>query len=164
MIILLGQPGAGKGSVAKLLAKKLNYTHIDTGQLIRTHATKEIKKYMQQGKLLPTKLILPIIKKHLKKKCILDGFPRNIAQAKLLPKPEYIFYLMVEKSLAHQRLLKRAKIEHRTDDTEQVIKKRFKEYEKKTKPLLKFYKPIKVDGNLGTQKLLKQILTHIRHD
>lgn len=94
-IILLGPPGAGKGTQAKKLAEKLNIPHISTGDLLRQNVAsatglgKEAKSYMAKGALVPDELVTRIVGERLsggdiKNGFILDGFPRNIAQAQAL--------------------------------------------------------------------------------
>ena len=94
-LILLGPPGAGKGTQAKVLSKELNIPHISTGDMLRdavsrgTVLGKEAKGYMVQGELVPDALVIAIVKETLKgseveKGFILDGFPRTLEQAKML--------------------------------------------------------------------------------
>lgn len=94
-IILLGPPGAGKGTQAKKLAEALKIPHVSTGDLLRQNVAgqtplgKEAKGYMEKGALVPDELVTRIVEQRLlepdvKKGFILDGFPRNIAQAKAL--------------------------------------------------------------------------------
>jgi len=94
-IILLGPPGAGKGTQAKALAKKLNLTHIATGDILRknvaadTHLGKQAKDFMDRGALVPDELVTTMLIERIsepdaKDDFILDGYPRNITQAKRL--------------------------------------------------------------------------------
>ncbi len=94
-IILLGPPGAGKGTQAKKLAEKLNWPHISTGDLLRqnvagqTDLGKQAKGYMDKGALVPDELVNRMLvdrfnKPDVKKGFILDGYPRNLTQAKAL--------------------------------------------------------------------------------
>ena len=94
-LVLLGPPGAGKGSQAKVLSQRFNIPHISTGDILRdtvnknTLLGKEVKGYMERGELVPDKLVIEIVKERLKeqdveKGFILDGFPRTLEQAKML--------------------------------------------------------------------------------
>ena len=99
VIVFLGKPGAGKGTQGALLAKKRGWAHISTGDLLREklkdndEIVGELKKIMGKGELVPPNLIVPILKKRLdnvdcQEGCILDGFPRNVEQAKELEKSD----------------------------------------------------------------------------
>lgn len=92
-IVMLGLPGAGKGTQAKRLSKKLNLPHLSTGDLLRdavsrkTSLGKKAKSYMSRGELVPDPIILSIVKEKIEKHrdgFIMDGFPRNISQAREL--------------------------------------------------------------------------------
>ncbi|MCG2705787.1 MAG: adenylate kinase [Candidatus Omnitrophica bacterium] len=94
-LVLLGPPGAGKGTQAKVLSRDLNIPHISTGDMLRDAGAKEsplgkqVKGYMTKGELVPDELVIDIVKERLTKNdvasgFILDGFPRTIEQAKIL--------------------------------------------------------------------------------
>ena len=94
-ILLLGAPGVGKGTQAKLISKNYNIPHISTGDILRYNISKqtplglEAKSYMEAGGLVPDELVLSIVKDRLsqedcKRGYILDGFPRNLEQARAL--------------------------------------------------------------------------------
>jgi len=123
-IILLGPPGAGKGTQAKQLAQKLGLPHISTGDLLRdnvsrqTELGKESKKYMEKGALVPDELVSNMLKERLllepdtKKGFILDGYPRNVSQAENLDEflrkrtldIDFVFYLETSEKVIVQRL------------------------------------------------------------
>jgi len=94
-IIVLGAPGSGKGTMAKILSKQTNLPHISTGDILRetiaqgTEIGNQVSSYMNEGKLVPDELVINIMKARLKNEdakngAILDGFPRTIKQAKAL--------------------------------------------------------------------------------
>jgi len=177
-IILLGAPGAGKGTVANFLAKKLKVPQIAIGDILREEAktNRELKETMDSGSLVPDEFVSSIIEKRLKKDdCrngfILDGFPRTINQAKFLEQRniniDYVLELKVSEATIIQRLSGRricgkcnaiyhienikpkkdgicdkcgSELVHREDDKPKSIKQRFAVYEKKTEPLINFYK------------------------
>ena len=96
-IVMLGAPGTGKGTAAKMLAKKLNLPHISTGDMFReqikneTELGKEANEYISKGLLVPDELTIRIVKDRLSQSdtesgVILDGFPRTLEQAKELSK------------------------------------------------------------------------------
>ncbi len=95
IIIMLGAPGTGKGTVGNLLAQKLQIPHISSGEIFRSYIHsadeigKEVKVYVQEGKLVPDELTIRLLEKRLsepdtKKGCILDGYPRTVVQAESL--------------------------------------------------------------------------------
>lgn len=95
IIIMLGAPGTGKGTVGNLLAQKLNIPHISSGEIFRSYIEeageigKEVKTYVSEGKLVPDELTIKLLEKRLqepdiKNGCILDGYPRTVVQAESL--------------------------------------------------------------------------------
>ena len=156
---MLGAPGAGKGTQAKMIADKYSVPHISTGDIFRanikngTELGMEAKKYMDQGQLIPDSLMIDILTKVYDGKLangkgvIFDGFPRTIAQAEALKKMldergqsiTVALNIVVDENILMERLLKRASIEGRADDNEVTIKKRFEVYNSQTKPLLKWF-------------------------
>lgn len=153
-ISLLGAPGSGKGTLAKGLVPIDDFVHISTGDLIRSSNDPELKKvYKAKGALVPDDIIFRIlkdeIKKHLDKNIILDGFPRTINQAHQLESLlkeinidlKTVIYLKLSEETAKERIKKRSESGNRKDDTNnEVIERRFKEFEEQTKPLIDFYK------------------------
>lgn len=122
-LILLGPPGAGKGTQAALLSKKFNLAHISTGDLLRqavkdqTTLGKEAKSYIDKGELVPDNLVTSLVQDKIKnidieKGFILDGFPRNIAQAQDIDKflkdqakeINWVIYLKTKESTIISRL------------------------------------------------------------
>ncbi len=117
-IIILGAPGAGKGTIAKMISKKYGIPSISTGDLLRnsikqgTELGKKAKAYMDAGKLVPDELVIELLKKRIdkadaKKGFILDGFPRTIKQAEALEqitRMDFIFNLLVSDATVLQRL------------------------------------------------------------
>lgn len=149
-ILIMGMPGAGKGTQAELL-KKYKIVHISTGDVIRKSKKKEIVEYREhgykRGELLSDDLIFEIIKKEISrlpksvKGYLLDGAVRTLVQAKYVKEndliDEVIFYKLSKRS-AVNRLLSRN--EGRSDDNPKAIEHRFIEYNKKTKPVLNYLK------------------------
>ena len=157
-IIIFGPPGAGKGTQAKHLVKKLNSFQISTGDMLReeikkdTEIGKRIINNMNNGKFVEDEIVNKLLKKIIfdtKKmnKLIFDGYPRTINQAKnlesLLNKSkqqiDYIFFLNVNKNSIIKRIEKRKIIEKRSDDDLDTILKRYNNYMETTKPVLDFY-------------------------
>ena len=171
-MILLGPPGAGKGTQATSLIERLDIPHVSTGDMLRaavkaqTPVGQKAKAVMDAGELVGDDIVIGIAEERLseddaKKGFLLDGFPRTIAQAdaleallsKLGVELDCCLALTVDNDAIVERLLKRAEIEGRTDDNEEIIRERMREYDSKTAPLLKFYKDrdrlVEVDG-IGT--------------
>jgi adenylate kinase len=159
-ILLLGAPGAGKGTQGTILAKRLGVPKITTGDLLRaavkagTPLGLDAKKYMDQGQLVPDSVILELIKDELAKPgaaqgAILDGFPRNAAQAELVDQTlaergdrlTHILLLDVDEDELVRRLSDRAGVERRSDDRPDTIRTRLQVYQRDTAPLIAHYAP-----------------------
>lgn len=157
-LLLLGPPGAGKGTQAAAIKNGLRVPHISTGDMLReavargTEVGKRAKAVMDAGKLVSDEIVVGIAKERLSQKdasagFILDGFPRTIAQAEALDAMlgelrmplECCLAITVDTEAIVARLLKRAEIEGRADDNEETIRQRMKEYDAKTAPLLAYY-------------------------
>ena len=158
-LVLMGPPGAGKGTQGEILSKRLDINTISTGVMLRT-AIKEqseigkmAEKYINDGKLVPDDVIVSIVKERLQKPdCakgfILDGFPRTIPQAKALKKMladrnskvHAVVGLEVDDNELVDRLLKRGKESGRSDDNLETINKRLEVYHNQTSPLRDYYK------------------------
>ena len=147
-ILVIGPPGAGKGTQAKMIAKKFGYKHISTGDILRglnrnTKLGKKVLSLINKGNFVPPKLAVQITLNHIKsnkKILVLDGFPRNVIQAKLIKNKIEVIKVIVftgRNSIFKERLIKRG--QGRADDTVEVINHRFKVYKTETEPLLKHY-------------------------
>jgi adenylate kinase len=171
-IVLLGPPGAGKGTQAATLIDALGIPHVSTGDMLRaavkagTPVGQQAKAVMDSGELVGDEIVIGIAKERLSeddasKGFLLDGFPRTIAQADALDallgqldvEIDCCLALSVDNEAVVQRLLKRAEIEGRADDNEDTIRERMRVYDAETAPLLEFYgsrgRLIEVDG-MGT--------------
>ena len=176
MILIMGLAGSGKGTQGQLLADKLGYKYLSTGEFLRTYITEERKREMAAGKLINDEEIIGIIKDFLdqtdeKDKTILDGFPRSKAQADWLFEQhesgniniEAAIYIDVPKDELIRRLLARA----RHDDNEGAINKRFDEYSKSTSPIIEEYKSeglkvISVDGSGAIGQIHDHIIKSLK--
>ena len=153
-IVLLGPPGAGKGTQAVKLAEKLGIPQISTGDLFRHNITTgtelglEAKKYLDAGDLVPATLTNALVDDRLddedvKDGFILDGFPRSVEQAEalrdMLAKRNLQLDAVLEFRVSEDELLKRLKSRGRADDTEEVILNRMNVYRAETAPLLDYY-------------------------
>nr|WP_218620721.1 adenylate kinase [Mycolicibacterium hippocampi] len=151
---MLGPPGAGKGTQAQKLADKLGVPQISTGDLFRfnisngTELGLEAKKYLDAGDLVPATLTNALVDDRLDHEdaaggFILDGFPRSVEQAKaldeMLEKRNLALDAVLEFRVPEEELVSRLKGRGRADDTEDVIRNRFKVYRDETAPLLDYY-------------------------
>lgn len=153
-IVLVGPPGAGKGTQAGLLSEKLGVPHISTGDLFRAHVDQatelgiEAKRYMDAGELVPDGVTNAMVHQRLLEPdaqdgFLLDGFPRTVAQADALTaclrqygaKLDAVLELEVPERVVMDRLLGRG----RDDDNKEVIHRRFEVFRNETAPLLEYY-------------------------
>jgi adenylate kinase len=165
-VILLGPPGAGKGTQAEKLAERLEIPQISTGELFRQniHAgTKlglEAKRYLDAGDLVPSDLTNALVDDRLNNPdaaagFILDGYPRSLEQAKalhdMLERRGSKIDAVLEFRVSQQVLLERLKGRGRADDTDEVILNRMKVYRDETAPLLEYYRgELKTVDAVGT--------------
>ncbi len=171
-LLLLGPPGAGKGTQAQRLRARLGIPQISTGEILRaaqaagTALGRQATAIMERGELVPDDVVIRLVEERLaqpdaQKGFILDGFPRTLEQARALDTLLAKLGLGLERCVAIQldeeelvdRLVKRSQLEHRTDDDEPTIRKRMEVYRERTAPLIAYYRSrgalAEVDG-LGT--------------
>ena len=183
-IILFGPPGAGKGTQANHLVKKLNLFQVSTGDILReeikkkTEIGKKIINNMNDGKFVSDDIVNQLIKKIVfdpqkKNKLIFDGYPRSIAQANNLDsllnssnqKINLIFFLNVNKNIILKRVEKRKTQENRSDDDLNTLLKRYDTYMETTKPVLDFYSKnsnfYEIDGTLEIDQITRKIDTFL---
>ncbi len=179
-IILFGPPGAGKGTQAKYLVKKLNGYQISTGDILReeikrdTDIGKKIINNMNEGKFVNDEIVNSLLKNHVfdpnkKEKLIFDGYPRSLSQAKNLDlllndsnqRIDHIFFLNVNKETIVERIKKRKLLERRSDDDLDTILKRYDTYIETTRPVLDYYSKNpnfhEIDGTLEINKITNKI-------
>lgn len=157
-LVLLGPPGSGKGTQATLLKERLNIAHISTGDLLRaavaagTPLGKIAKATMDAGELVSDELVLELLEERLNAPdvangYILDGYPRNLAQAKALDelldrlqqRIDRALALRVDEDQIVERLAERASQQGRIDDSEEVVRHRMRVYEEQTAPVANHY-------------------------
>tara|TARA_B100001758_G_C18015909_1_gene405466 strand:+ start:25 stop:588 length:564 start_codon:yes stop_codon:yes gene_type:complete len=179
-IILFGPPGAGKGTQAKYLVKKINGFQISTGDMLRNEINKNseigkrITDHMRDGKFVSDEIVNKLIKNVISdlknsKNLIFDGYPRSLSQAKNLNllldtsnlKIDYIFFLNVSKETIIKRIEKRKIIEKRSDDNLDTLLKRYDTYMETTRPVLDFYSKNpnfhEIDGSLEIDQITNKI-------
>jgi adenylate kinase len=153
-VVLLGPPGAGKGTQAEKLSEKLDIPQISTGELFRQNigdGTKlglEAKRYLDAGDLVPAELTNQLVDDRLDHAdaasgFILDGYPRSVEQAKalheMLERRGTDIDAVLEFRVSEDELFQRLKARGRADDTDDVIRNRMKVYRDETAPLLEYY-------------------------
>lgn len=180
-IVLLGPPGAGKGTQAVALRERLGVPHLSTGDLLRaavaagTPLGKRADEYMKAGQLVPDELVLDILRERLSQSdagsgFILDGFPRNVEQAraleKITPIDAVLAFTIPEDELVDRLTQRRScpkcgavynlktlppkepgrcdndgtLLQQRSDDTREAVQTRIKVYQEKTAPLLSYFR------------------------
>ncbi len=157
-IVFLGPPGAGKGTQAKRLAADTGIPHIATGDVIRAMKKEQselgvrLKGIYDRGELVPDDFMVELIRERLARDdaaagFILDGFPRTVAQAEALDHMlddlgrslAVVFEFQLPEETATERLLGRARDEGRSDDTPEVVKRRFDVFRAQTEPVVTYY-------------------------
>src|ERR1700742_502884 len=157
-LVLFGPPGSGKGTQSENIVKTYKLQHISTGDLLRDEVSRhtplgtEAKKYMDQGMLVPDEVVIGMISSKIDdmpdaRGFIFDGFPRTRPQAEALDKLlefkhtkiHLVLALDVPEPELIKRLVHRGETSGRSDDTEEVITKRIKEYHLKTQPVASYY-------------------------
>jgi adenylate kinase len=178
-IIFIGPPGAGKGTQCKRLAAYLKIPHLSTGDLLR--ATKGasalgrlVASYIDAGRLAPDYLVMRIVIKQLEQPeaqsgCLFDGFPRTLNQTQMLDEYlvandqelDLVIDLHVQQEELVKRLLQRAQVEHRPDDTAETITARLQIFHSQTAPLLNYYQDHgivrRIDGMQSPDEVFSQI-------
>ncbi len=179
-IALFGPPGAGKGTQAKKIVEKYNLVHLSTGDMIRkeiaegTELGKMAQDIINRGELLSDEFVVKLIESSMAA-CkgvdgfLFDGFPRTVAQAEILDRMleaegtplRALICIHVPFEELKRRMLERAKIERRADDNEEVIQKRFREYNDKTVHVANYYKNkgvhVDVEGNCPVEEVFGSI-------
>lgn len=165
----MGPPGAGKGTQATAVADHFGVPAISTGNIFRANVAQgtplgvEAKRYMDAGEYVPDEVTNNMVRNRISETdaqagFLLDGYPRTVAQVEELDsmiaatghRLDAVLCLTVDRESVVKRLLKRAEIEGRADDTEDVIRRRLEVYAEETEPLIEVYKTrglvVEVDG------------------
>jgi adenylate kinase len=163
-VLIVGPQGAGKGTQAKNIAEQYEIPHLATGDLYRTHIANRtelgtlVEPLLREGRLVPDEITIPIVRAEIENArdgFVLDGYPRNLAQAEALDamleeieRPLSIVLLLeLDDAVARERMLRRAELEGRADDTPEAIDRQLATYHEQTEPV--------VDHYLATGKLVK---------
>jgi adenylate kinase len=181
-LILMGPPGAGKGTQATVISERLGIPAVSTGDIFRANVAEstplglEAKRYIDAGDYVPDEVTNAMVRDRLAQEdasagFLLDGYPRTVAQVKELDSMltdagtalDAVVALTVESEELVQRLLHRAQTDGRSDDTEDVIRHRQQVYREQTAPLLEVYAErdilLEVDGMGAVDEVSGRILT-----
>ncbi len=181
-ILMIAPPGAGKGTQGALIAAHFNIPHIATGELLRDHVARgtalgqKVKAYLDRGELVPDQIVLDMVREAMIAAkaagggYVLDGIPRNMEQARaayeigreLGMTGDVALHLQADDAELTRRLLARAALEHRSDDTPEVIAQRLALYYKVTAPIIAWYRErgilVSVDAMRSAQEVGREIL------
>lgn len=178
-LVLVGPPGAGKGTQAAVLSEQLAVPHISTGDLFRanignsTPLGQKAKSYMDAGELVPDEVTNEMVRERLaepdaQEGFLLDGYPRNTAQADvlggILGENGMELTAVMRFDVPEEELVSRMLERGRSDDTEDVIRRRLAVYESETAPLLEYYadKVITVDALGSVEEITARALEALR--
>jgi adenylate kinase len=157
-LLVLGPQGAGKGTQAKRISAEHGIPHVSTGDMFRaldlgTELGRRVKAIMDAGQLVPDEVTIAMLEERLaaadaQQGFVLDGFPRNLAQAEALDRMlggigrglDAILFFDVPDAVGMERALKRAETEGRSDDTPEAIAKRLALYHEQTEPIVEHYR------------------------
>jgi adenylate kinase len=180
-LVLMGPPGAGKSTQARFVATHFNVPAISTGDLFRANVSKgtplgvAAKRFIDAGEYVPDEVTNGMVRNRIDQPdaesgFLLDGYPRTLAQVEELDRMiastghrlDAAVALEVNEDEIVKRLLERAQLEGRGDDTEDVIRRRHEVYAERTAPLIKVYRDrgilVEVDGSGETDEVSRRIL------
>ncbi|MFI0468812.1 MULTISPECIES: adenylate kinase [Saccharopolyspora] len=179
-LVLVGPPGAGKGTQAAVLSEQLDVPHISTGDLFRanignaTPLGQKAKSYLDTGDLVPDEVTNEMVRDRLSdedaaKGFLLDGYPRTTTQAEVLAEmlrergTELTAVLQFE--VPEEELVTRMLARGRADDTEDIIRRRLAVYRSETEPLLEFYSDriVKIDAVGSIEEITSRALEALRN-
>ena len=179
-LLVLGPQGAGKGTQAKRISEEYGVPHISTGDMFRaaiaagTELGKKVQPLLDSGTLVPDEITVALIQERLSEPdassgFVLDGFPRNLAQAEALDTMlggigrglDAILFFDVSDEVGTERALSRARIENRTDDTAEVIAKRLATYHRETEPIVEHYRATGKLIPLHADRSIEQVWSEI---
>jgi adenylate kinase len=181
-VLMIGAPGAGKGTQAVRMAEHFGLVHISSGDLLRKHVAaqtnigRQISSYLANGDLVPDGIVMDLLRKPILAAnadggYILDGFPRTVEQARAAHKVavelgvavQVVVHLEVEREELMRRLLERGAHSGRSDDTAEVIAHRLDVYDTKTRPMLDYYgereELVSVDGSQPVEEVTKAVIS-----
>jgi len=185
-VLMVAPPGAGKGTQGALIAGHFDIPHLGTGDLLRDHVARRtelgiaIQKHLERGELVPDGIVLDILRQGLSDAkaagggYVLDGVPRTMEQARAAHRiglelgmtAQVALHLQADDAELMRRLIARATREHRSDDTEAVIRQRLALYHHLTQPVLAWYAErgilVSIDATRPAEQVGREILTALK--
>jgi adenylate kinase len=180
-VLLLGPQGSGKGTQAKRIEAEYGIPHIATGEILRDAIANEtefgvrVKPIVESGQLVPDDLMIDLIRERLgeddaQEGFILDGFPRTIRQAEALDEMladigrelSIVFGFQLDDEIGIARMLKRADVENRKDDTPEAIAERLRLYHELTEPLIDYYRAQGSLVGIHADRTVDEVFTEIQ--
>jgi adenylate kinase len=180
-ILLLGPQGSGKGTQAKRISAEYGIPHIATGDMLReaiasgSELGRQVKPILERGDLVPDDLMISLIRERLSRDdtaegFVLDGFPRTMAQAEALDallrelgrQLTIVFELQLSDEACIERLLRRARLEGRADDTPEVVKHRLERYHQETEPVIEHYRATGKLVGIHADRSIPEVFTEIQ--
>ena len=181
-IVILGPPGAGKGTQGKLIAADAGIPHINTGEMFRaecaagTELGERVRSILDEGDLVPDEVTIEVVRARLgqddtARGFVLDGFPRTLAQAEALDRVLVeidrgelcvVLDFQVSDEIAVQRLLGRAGVEGRSDDTLDLIQHRLDVYHEKSEPLVEYYRARGLLVGIHADRTVEEVFAEVQ--
>ena len=180
-VLMIAPPGAGKGTQGAVIASHFDVPHIATGDLLRDHVARgtqlgrAVQQFLDRGELVPDEVVLEMVRRAFEAGqgggYVLDGVPRTMSQARALYEiaveldmtADVALHLQVRDAELVDRLLARAELQGRADDTEEVIQRRLELYYEVTHPILSWYRErgilVSVDAMRPADQVGRHILT-----
>jgi len=182
-VVILGPPGAGKGTQGKLIAADAGIPHVNTGDMFRaecaagTDLGERVKAILDNGDLVPDEVTIEVVRARLAQDdtaggFVLDGFPRTLAQAEALDgllveldrgKLSVALNFQVSDEIAITRLLGRARVEGRSDDTPNRIQHRLDVYHEKSEPLVDHYRSKGLLVDVHADRTVEEVFAEVQH-
>jgi len=181
-IVILGPPGAGKGTQGKLIAADAGIPHVNTGEMFRaecaagTELGERVRSILDDGDLVPDEVTIEVVRARLgqddtARGFVLDGFPRTLAQAEALDRVLaeidrgelcVVLDFQVSDEIAVQRLLGRAGLEGRSDDTLDRIQHRLDVYHEKSEPLVEYYRARGILVGIHADRTVEEVFAEVQ--